>query len=493
MKKFDAQFRRMKEDAGRIYHRSVQQVEKFRSRQEKQKQRYVVIEAMLILGILVTVLLAGYVLARQIMRDQLSLEYAKEQALSSREEAILSREEALEAKEVALSANKAKDEFLASMSHELRTPLTTIIGNSEALKGGELGEREQGMLRAIESSGRRQLALVNDILDLSKIESGKFEINSRPYDLAVLVADIRELFVSQAESKQINFDVVVEAAFKHLLVGDEQRIGQVLINLLGNAFKFTEQGTIALRVWRESDRLWWSVRDEGIGMSEAVLKRLFRPFEQADSSISRRFGGTGLGLHISRVLVDLMGGEISVESEEGKGSIFRFGIPLVEDQALVSSATTEETQENRYFKGRVLVAEDTVDIQDLQRIILEGAGVEVTFANNGAEAVEAATHGEFDLLLMDMHMPVMDGIAATKKLRELGSKMPIIAVTANVMQKHRDQFQQAGCDGFISKPFVHNDIYKILGRYLESVDELEGGGHQEDDCGIGDLLNLLET
>lgn len=396
--------------------------------------------------------------------------------------------------------NRAKDDFLASMSHELRTPLTSIIGNGEVLQGTDLDDKQRAIVRTIESSGRRQLALVNDILDLSKIESGKFVINQVPFNLQQLVLEVSELFSSQAgHSGAVQFKVLQKVQFDHMLIGDEQRIGQVLINLLSNAFKFAERGEVELQVWSVGERLLMQVEDQGIGMSQAVLDRLFQPFEQADSSISRRFGGTGLGLHISRALAHLMGGEITVESEEGGGSKFIFSIPLQESAEPLQQAVGEaEDEEAPCFRGRVLIAEDTLDIQQLQRTLLEEVGVEVECANNGLEAVEQAKQEDYDLILMDMQMPLMDGIQATMRLREEGYQTPIYAVTANVMQQHRDQMSAAGSNGFVSKPFVRGDLYRVLRKHLEVRPVGEGGClggvdvlHEEIEE-LGDLLGSAQ-
>ncbi len=375
--------------------------------------------------------------------------------------------------ESAKRANKAKDEFLASMSHELRTPLTTIIGNSEILAESPLNVDQQDLLRAIELSSRRQLALVSDILDLSKIESGKFEINETGYDLDLLIEEITHIFSSQEQGGGVQFRISQEVRYDHQLIGDAQRIGQILINLLGNAFKFTQDGEVRLRVWSEDDLLHLSVEDQGIGMSEEVMSRLFRPFEQADGSISRRFGGTGLGLHISRILAELMKGDIIVKSEEGVGSCFRLSIPLIiSDQPVVPRERKRFTSSRR-FHGQVLVAEDTPEIQVLIRRLMGLAGVDVVMANNGREAVDRALNSNFNLILMDMQMPEMDGIEATQTLRQLGCGVPIVALTANVMQKHRDQFEAAGCNGFLSKPIDRRDLHLVMEHYLESAGEPE--------------------
>ncbi len=404
---------------------------------------------------------------------------------------VLHNVEELVSAESTRQAGKAKDEFLASMSHELRTPLTTIIGNSEMLAESELSIEQQDLLQAIDLSSRRQLALVNDILDLSKIESGKFEINCITYDLALLIEEIEHIFFVQSHGSNIHFRVEQEITFEQQLLGDPQRIGQILINLLGNAFKFTSQGEIILRIWSEEGQLNFSVIDQGIGMSEEVLARLFRPFEQADGSISRRFGGTGLGLHISKVLAGLMGGDISVSSIEGEGAEFSLQIPLRISDLLIEPKRQRDKVITPRFIGRVLVAEDTPEIQLLLRRILSKTGIQVVIANNGREAVDQVlTQAQlFDLILMDMQMPEMDGIEATEMLRNLGNETPIVALTANVMQKHRELFEEAGCSGFLHKPIDRQALFEMLGSYLQN----DGKATVEigDDAWIDPELNEL--
>ncbi|MBT3197311.1 MAG: response regulator, partial [Gammaproteobacteria bacterium] len=322
------------------------------------------------------------------------------------------------------SAIHAKDDFLASMSHELRTPLTAIIGNCELLSEMETDPDKRQLIRAIDVSGRGQLALVNDILDLSKIESGKFTIDESPYDLNLLVQDILQMFSTRVEDAGLWFELEQPRTFPHPLVGDKHRIAQVLINLIGNAIKFTQQGHITLKVWRADTQLCFSVEDSGIGMSAEIIGRLFQRFEQADSSTSRRFGGSGLGLYISKGLTDLMGGTIEVESEVKVGSKFLLRLPYTEGAPVLSQEDKQEGEKEKRgasLKGAILVAEDTPELQLLVRRILESMGVSVAVADNGKEAVELATAQSFDLILMDMQMPVMDGIEATKMLRSQGS------------------------------------------------------------------------
>ncbi len=367
-------------------------------------------------------------------------------------------------------ANQAKDDFLASMSHELRTPLTSIIGNSEILTASALSGEQRQLLQSIEISSQGLLSLVNDILDLSKIGSGKFEIDLAPFDLPALLREIELVFSIRARDSGLKFSVTQLCDTPCKLWGDAKRIKQILINLLGNAVKFTEEGGIAVTVAEEGGRLTFTVEDSGIGMSAEVIERLFQAFEQADNSISRRFGGTGLGLHISGALAEMMEGAIEVSSEEGRGSRFVLTIPYRASDLEIEPASEHDSmigsEEQQRFVGEVLVVEDTPELQLLERRILEAAGATVTVAANGEVALELATVHQFDLILMDMQMPVMDGIEATQTLRNLGNSTPIVALTANVMQKHRRQFEEAGASGFLQKPIDRKELERILSLYL---------------------------
>jgi signal transduction histidine kinase/AmiR/NasT family two-component response regulator len=367
------------------------------------------------------------------------------------------------------AANRAKDNFLATMSHELRTPLAAIIGNSELLEGGELTEMQRELLETIKRSGHGLLALVNDILDISKIESGNFQIDALDFDLNQLIGELEQTFSQRAEDAGLTLTVRQEAPFPMQFIGDERRIGQILINLMGNAIKFTESGGITLEVWKGESRLHFVVEDSGIGMSQEVLDRLFRPFEQADQSISRRYGGTGLGLHISATLANLMGGSIEVSSRQGKGSRFELLLPCWVSEKPATPREEQRAKANR-FTGQVLIAEDTPVLQLLVRRMLEAVGIEVALADNGREAMEQALATPFDLVLMDMQMPEMDGIEATRLIRSVGNETPIVALTANVMPQHREQFEAAGCNGFLSKPIDHEKLTAVLRQYLRAAE-----------------------
>ncbi len=390
-----------------------------------------------------------------------------------REQRLIEAERAMaEAARVAERANKAKDEFLASMSHELRTPLTSLLGNCELMHGSDLDQMQNMLLNSMEVSGKSLLYLINDVLDSSKIEAGLFEIDEVEFDPRSMIEELRMIFSSRASDAGVAFEIEMEHPFGRALIGDGRRLSQVLINLLSNAIKFTSQGSVRLRVATDpvAQQLSFAVEDSGIGMDEETQQRIFKPFEQADRSISGRFGGTGLGLHISWNLVQLMGGSIEVSSTLGSGSCFTVTLPLREGAELLEERALQQTELPLLpLRGRVLIAEDTPELQVLERRMIEsqtGGEVEVEIAGDGRQALEKIATSAYDLVLMDMQMPVMDGIAATEQLRAQGNRIPVVALTANVMQKQREQFYKAGCDDFLSKPIDRSSLRSILKKYL---------------------------
>ncbi len=375
--------------------------------------------------------------------------------------------------ESAQRTNLAKDEFIASMSHELRTPLSSIIGNSEMLieycSAEDNREYLIDALQAIESAGKNQLALVDDILDMSKIESGQFSVEESPYDLVALLESIGRMFEIRIRDAGLTYHLEQKNREPCLLIGDAQRISQILINLIGNAVKFTDSGSISLTTEVVDGELRFTVTDTGIGMPPEVVEQLFERFKQADGTISRRFGGSGLGLYISQNLARLMGGRIKVSSEEGKGSRFCLHLPYQQSDTACSSLSTEkqpQSLETVRFEGSVLIAEDTPELQLLERRILEAMGLTVTTCENGKEAVALAVVQPFDLILMDMQMPEMSGIEATRVIRQQGVETPVVPLTANVMQKHREAFAAVGCEEFLGKPIDKQELRKVLLKYL---------------------------
>ena len=279
---------------------------------------------------------------------------------------------------------QVKDEFFASMNHELRTPLTSIIGNAEILSESQLTSDQKVLLESVKVSGRSLLSLVNDILDLSKMEAGKFEIDRSPFDLSQMLRDVEMIFSSKARNSKLHFEIKREVSPRNQIWGDGKRVQQILINLLSNAFKFTDQGSVVLTISLD-ETLNLTVEDTGIGMSEESIERLFQPYKQADSTISLRFGGTGLGVHICKQLAEQMAGTIEVSSSEGKGSCFKLKLPYDESDLLVERLQQDNSSVSiqKRFIGNVLIAEDTPELQILASRMVESLGAQVEVAKNG--------------------------------------------------------------------------------------------------------------
>ncbi len=369
-----------------------------------------------------------------------------------------------EALVAAEAAAQAKTEFLAVMSHELRTPLNGVLGFADLLNSTtKLDMEQKEYAETIGRSGEHLLAIVNDILDFSSIEKGAMSINVAPISIAEFVGALEKSIKKSATDKGLEFRCVIDSSVPAQVSGDARRIKQILMNLLGNAFKFTSQGSVSLHV-RLSDEqssrsLLFSVQDTGMGISSETLQRLFEPFMQADSKYNRSFGGTGLGLAISKRLAEAMGGTIAVTSAEGKGSIFTFSLPF-DDASIVQPSLSSEIElpSPILHSGEcVLVVEDDPTSSKLAGTILNSLGYRVDFAFNGIDAVSIFQPGKYHAIVMDMAMPAMDGLDATKKIREkeasTGTRVRIIAISANVMEGDIERCVQAGMDDFLCKPF----------------------------------------
>ena len=376
------------------------------------------------------------------------------------------------------AASQAKSRFLAVMSHEMRTPLNGIIGMTGMLKKTALDERQRKLVEPIFTSGHNLLTIINDVLDLSRIEAGKVVLLHAPFDPRECLAATIALFTAQAAEKGLSLDLVIAGGMPDFVIGDENRLRQVCVNLIGNALKFTKKGGVTVSATAEtciggSVRLKISCADTGIGIAADAIEKLFKPFAQADTSISRQYGGTGLGLSIARHLVSLMGGEIGIASREDEGTRVTFEIDLdVADGQ--NQAPKHQAVQAAGIEGlgiRVLVAEDNPVNIEVMRYYLEAFGCTSTIATNGVEAIAALRAGDFDIVLMDSQMPVMDGLTATRRIcqreREFGYKrIPIIAVTANTFESDRQDAHDAGSDDFLSKPFEENDLAAILAKWV---------------------------
>ncbi|MEK6644580.1 MAG: ATP-binding protein [Planctomycetota bacterium] len=387
------------------------------------------------------------------------------------------------------AASQSKSDFLANTSHELRTPLTAIIGFSETLiESKQPAETLNDAATTIHRNSEHLLSLINDILDLSKVESGHFQIHKEQCDLGTLLADVASIAQSRAATKKLDFGIEFTTPIPRTIFTDTMRLRQILINLLGNAVKFTQEGGVRLAIRLLEDNpptLQFDVIDTGIGISELDQAQLFQAFSQADSTTSRRFGGTGLGLAISRSLAHLLGGDVVIaDSVEGIGTRFRFNLnisslPDVEmmKEPLLALAearsSSAEKQTDSKLPYRILLAEDGADNQRLILHILRKANARAVLAQNGQEAVDVAltslTRGSpFDAILMDMQMPVLDGYEATRALRRASYTGPIIALTANAMTGDREKCMKAGCDDFLTKPINRSKFIATIRRCVES-------------------------
>jgi signal transduction histidine kinase/ActR/RegA family two-component response regulator len=382
-------------------------------------------------------------------------------------------------------ANSAKQNFLANMSHEIRTPMTAILGYSELLNGSEDEAERTQSIAAINRNSEHLLGLLDDILDLSKIEAGHVEVEQVPFSLQQVLQSVSDAMSHRAKQRQNTIVPELDEKLPEIVMGDPTRLRQVLFNLTGNAIKFTENGEIRVRVSADEEQpslIRFEVIDQGIGMTAEQAAKVFVAFAQADTSTTRKYGGTGLGLTISGRLTELMGGKLSIESQPDKGTTVRFSLPLHASQehasqghasqGLTPSPREETTERSSVLANdrvgtelplagiRILYAEDGLDNQRLVRRFLERAGASCFIAENGQEAIDCIEQTEqpFDLILMDMQMPVLDGYAATRRLREMGIVIPIVAMTAHALSSSRDECFECGCDSFISKPLTSQTL-----------------------------------
>lgn len=397
-----------------------------------------------------------------------ALSHLLESALTESKNKALKLDDALEKEKQALAS---QSRFLATMSHEIRTPLNGILGLTDVVLANTITEQARPNLEKIQRSGLSLNRILNDILDLSKLNAGKLNLEFMPIDLKSIVKECMAFYAPIANGKGISLHIDIARDMSTLVIGDATRISQVLNNLISNAVKFTQQGSVRLSLTFQFTSsgehiVHFSVTDTGEGISEEQQQTIFDAYTQADNRVNRVHGGTGLGLQIVKSLVEAMGGEIAVSSSPGNGSHFKFSLPL----AITTIKEPEFTivEPKRYLSGSVLVAEDNPINQAVAKSLLEMMGITVVLASNGQEAIDKALETTFDLILMDLHMPELNGAEAAKLLRELNVTTPIIAFTAAVISDEINNALKSGMDGYLTKPVNKSALHTVLTKYLRT-------------------------
>jgi PAS domain S-box-containing protein len=387
------------------------------------------------------------------------------------------------ARDIALAANQAKSIFLARMSHEIRTPMNSIIGFTELARDGDIPDETKEYLNNIYESAEWLLQIINDILDISKIESGKMELESIPFDLHDIFGSCKSAIMPKTEEKGISLYCYAEPSIGKKMLGDPVRLRQALTNLLSNAVKFTNVGTVKLLASikgsdDKSVNVYFEVKDSGIGMTPEQIENIYEPFTQADDSITRKYGGTGLGLAITKNIIEMMGGKLTVESVLGVGTKFGFELTfkvITEDVDMPKDRVVFYDLEKPNFKGEILVCEDNIMNQKVMSQHLEKMGLKTVIAENGQVGIDIIKKrlqdGQpmFNLILMDIHMPVMDGLETAARIIDLGVRTPIVAVTANIMSNDIELYRESGILDFIGKPFSSQELWRCLFKYLTPV------------------------
>lgn len=427
----------------------------------------------LVLLLIVLLMLSGGMLVRALILEGRS-SHRKAQALETKSQ---------ELNEVARQAEKAslaKSEFMAVMSHEIRTPLNGVVGMADLLSEEVKTTSAETYLAALKRSAESLRAVINDILDYTKIESGRLDLDIQPFDLHQCIDQLCESYTLREPKAKVSFSYAIDPALPRYVLGDIARLRQVMMNLINNALKFTEEGFVKCQIKPlGDDNILMEVHDTGCGIAEADQAQLFSAFSQVDTSMARRHEGTGLGLAICKRLVDAMQGEIGVNSQQGLGSRFWFTVSLPETEPLAIYQSGEHPPAMPSHH-HILVVEDNPLNQTVARVMLERLGQQVSVAENGQEALDQlkADHGRFDLVLMDMQMPKLDGTETTQRWRDYEAvhqlpKLPIVAMTANVMPEHRERCIQSGMDDMIHKPFTRDELHQVIGRYLLNDESVE--------------------